>query len=170
MTSLANGAARIVPITLDLAAGYREALGIVARERLYLRLTDAPSRESSLAFVSANIAKGNPHLVALAEGNVVGWCDIYPSAFEGFRHKGTLGMGIIQEYRGQGIGQRLMKAALAAGRRYGFKRVELDVFASNKPAIKLYKKLGFATEGRKRNARKIDGRYDDIFVMARLFR
>ena len=150
--------------------GYRACLGEVARERKFLCFVDAPPPAQSRSFVASAIAKKSPFMVAVAGRRVVGWCDIYPSAFEGFRHKGTLGMGIIQEYRGQGIGQRLMKAALAAGRRYGFKRVELDVFASNKPAIKLYKKLGFATEGRKRNARKIDGRYDDIFVMARLFR
>ena len=150
--------------------GYRACLGEVARERKYLCFVDAPPAAQSRSFVASAIAKKSPFFVAVAGRRVVGWCDIYPSSFEGFRHKGTLGMGISAEFRGQGIGLRLIKAALAAARRGGFKRVELDVFASNKAAIKLYKKLGFATEGRKRNARKIDGRYDDIFVMARLFR
>lgn len=45
-------------------------------------------------------------------------------------------------------------------------RIELDVFASNKPAIALYEKLGFTREGIKRGARKIDGVSDDVVLMA----
>ena len=168
MTTPANGAARIVPITLDLAAGYREALGIVARERLYLRLTDAPSRESSLAFVSANIAKGNPHLVALAEGNVVGWCDISRDDVPAESHVGGLGMGVVPTFRGQGIGRRLITAALAAADAADFHRVELRVYSRNVTAIALYDSVGFVHEGRLRDAIRRDNGYDDILIMGRL--
>jgi RimJ/RimL family protein N-acetyltransferase len=48
----------------------------------------------------------------------------------------------------------------------GIERVELEVYASNIPAISLYEKSGFVREGVKRKARKLDGGYDDIVVMA----
>ena len=51
----------------------------------------------------------------------------------------------------------------------GLERIELEVFASNDPAIALYKKLGFAVEGLKRKALKRDGIYDDVIQMAVLF-
>lgn len=168
MTAIGAGAARIVPITIDLADGYREALGVVARERLYLRLTDAPSLERSIAFVSANIAKGNPHFVGLAESNVVGWCDISRDDVPAESHVGSLGMGVIPTFRGQGIGRRLITAALAAADAADFHRVELRVYARNHPAIALYASVGFAHEGRLRDAIRRDDGYDDILIMGRL--
>jgi len=48
-------------------------------------------------------------------------------------------------------------------------RVELSVFASNLTAIHLYEKFKFEFEGRKRRARKLNGSYDDIIVMALIF-
>jgi RimJ/RimL family protein N-acetyltransferase len=45
-------------------------------------------------------------------------------------------------------------------------RIELEVFASNTPAITLYEKKGFVVEGVKKKARKLDGVYDDMIQMA----
>jgi RimJ/RimL family protein N-acetyltransferase len=98
----------------------------------------------------------------------VGWCDVERLHLEGFRHVGRLGMGVLQAYRRQGIGRRLAMAAITAARTAGIERIELEVFASNAGAIRLYDRLGFEHEGVKRQARKLDGRYDDIVLMALL--
>lgn len=45
-------------------------------------------------------------------------------------------------------------------------RIELEVFASNVAAIALYERLGFVHEGRKRSARILDGRIEDMLCMA----
>ena len=47
-------------------------------------------------------------------------------------------------------------------------RVELEVFASNVAAIRLYEQERFVTEGRKRRGRILDGADDDILVMGLL--
>lgn len=78
-------------------------------------------------------------------------------------------MGVLKEYRGQGIGERLAQTALERARAIGLERVELDVYASNAAAIRLYEKLGFVVEGVHRRARKLDGQYDDLVSMALLF-
>jgi ribosomal protein S18 acetylase RimI-like enzyme len=78
-------------------------------------------------------------------------------------------MGVLKDCRGRGLGKALLEGALAVARERRLERVELDVYASNLTAIRLYKKFGFQIEGRKRRARKIDGKYDDIIVMALLF-
>lgn len=60
-----------------------------------------------------------------------------------------------------------MTAALNAARGK-FERVELEVYASNTPAIALYEKAGFAHEGRRRRALLRDGVHDDIVMMGLL--
>ena len=56
-------------------------------------------------------------------------------------------------------------ATLQGAREKGLERVELEVFASNRPAIRLYESLGFVVEGIKRRGRKLDGAYDDVLEM-----
>lgn len=86
----------------------------------------------------------------------------------GFEHAGNLGMGVLKSYRRQGLGYRLVRAAIDLVWDEGLTRVELEVFASNTAAISLYTKCGFEREGVKRRARYIDGKYDDIILMALL--
>jgi RimJ/RimL family protein N-acetyltransferase len=45
-------------------------------------------------------------------------------------------------------------------------KVELEVYTDNQAAIRLYKELGFLEEGLRRRARRLDGRYQDIELMA----
>ena len=164
-----NSTTTIVPISEAYIDGYNACLNAVAQERRWLGFVGPADLTRSREFVSHNLAEGNPHFVALDGERVVGWCDITRRQLEGFRHAGGLGMGVLKEYRGQGIGERLARAALQQARTIGLERVELDVYASNEAAIKLYEKLGFEVEGVHRRARKLDGQYDDLVSMALLF-
>ena len=159
----------VVPVTEAHIRGYHEAVDRVARERRYLAFLEALPFEKSEAFVRENLAQGNPHVVALVGGQVVGWCDICPIGRPVYAHGGVLGMGIVEEHRGKGIGEALMRAALAQARQRGLTRVELTVRADNERAIALYRKIGFADEGVKRKAILVDGRYIDVACMALLF-
>ena len=74
-----------------------------------------------------------------------------------------------KESWGHGLGTGA--CALLVG--YGFdhlnlQRIWLRVFASNPRAIRLYEKLGFATEGRPRRAAFIAGEADDVVLMGLL--
>ncbi|MHA6298382.1 GNAT family N-acetyltransferase [Devosia sp. CAU 1758] len=157
----------IRPITLADAEIFHDVLDSVARERRFLRLTSAPPLERSRSFISSNLTNGNPQFVALDDGILVGWCDICRSEETGSEHCGSLGMGLLASHRGLGIGTNLLAATLNAART-GFHRVELDVYASNTSAITLYEKVGFAHEGRRRNALLRDGLYEDIVMMGML--
>lgn len=157
---------RIEPMRLDHVEGYRRALDVVARERKYLTMLEAQSEPDTLQFVKSNLENGNPMLVALAGREVVGWCDVRREFFPSRAHRGTLGMGLLPEWRGRGLGQRLLEATLGEARRSGFKRIELDVHADNQRAIGLYEKAGFVREGLLRNASLIDGVFRDAILMA----
>ena len=108
-------------------------------------------------------------LVAADGSNIVGWCQIKSGRWVGYTHMGWLQMGVLKEYRGQGIGTALLRQALEQARKRDLERVELGVYASNLAAIHLYEKYKFEVEGRKHKARKLDGIYDDIIDMALLF-
>jgi RimJ/RimL family protein N-acetyltransferase len=158
----------ILHITPEHLPGFWHALDVVARERIYLASTQAPPIESTREFVMSNIAARNPQLVALNKGEVVGWCDVRRHHWPAHAHCGTLGMGVLPEYRGKGLGRRLMETVLAAAHAEGFVRVELMAHTDNLRAIALYEKLGFVHEGVTRDSVCIDGRFVDSVVMARI--
>lgn len=159
----------IVPVAPAHIDSFHRALDIVVRERRYLALLEAPPIEEFRAFVQNIISRGYPQFVALSVGEVVGWCDVLPKTWPIYAHTGVLGVALLPALRGQGVGRRLIARALEAANAYGLSRVELTVRENNRNAIALYKKFGFETEGLKRNALKIDGRYENLVLMGLLF-
>jgi RimJ/RimL family protein N-acetyltransferase len=119
------------------------------------------------AFILKNIADGLPQFVVLADGQVVGWCDILPNPRKTVQaHCGTLGMGLMPNYRGRGIGRALILRTMDAALALGLTRIDLTVREDNLNAIALYKSVGFETEGQHRRAVRIDGRYENLLSMA----
>jgi ribosomal protein S18 acetylase RimI-like enzyme len=163
------GVVEIVPITQDHIDGFHRALDFVAREVRYLAFVEGPPLENTRAFVLDHIQRGHPQFVAISAGEVVGWCDVTPKERPIYAHGGVLGMGLLPQFRGQGIGTNLIRSTLAATRTIGLHRVELTVRQNNTRAIELYKKVGFRVEGLQRDAVQIDGVYENVVCMALLF-
>lgn len=160
---------RIIPIEERFITPLNTALGIIGRERKYIGYIDTPPMADTRALVMSILVGGGVQFVAVtADGTLAGWCDIVRKQRDGFRHVGYLGMGLLAEYRGQGLGERLMRTTIDAAVAMGMERIELEVFDTNARAIALYRKLGFELEGVKRHARKLDGQYDDDLFMALL--
>ncbi|TMI03380.1 MAG: GNAT family N-acetyltransferase [Betaproteobacteria bacterium] len=160
---------RIVPTGEEHAEGFNAVVDAVARERRYIGFVAGPPLESTREFIRSILGGAGIQLLAVnPDDMVVGWCDIVRNPHEGFRHVGRLGMGLLPGYRGRGLGRQLVAQAVRAARKAGIERIELEVFASNERAIALYRALGFATEGIKRQARKLDGQYEDNVFMALL--
>ncbi|MEH7305556.1 GNAT family N-acetyltransferase [Neobacillus drentensis] len=57
-----------------------------------------------------------------------------------------LGMALLPDYRGKGIGTSLLSEMLKAAKQMGFSRVSLSVDPNNK-ALQLYTKMGFKKVG-----------------------
>ena len=157
----------VVPIRTAHLSGFRACMDSVAKEKRYIAMLKAPPLARVREFVTVNIERGTPQFVALDHRVVVGWCDVIAHRRPGFMHGGTLGMGVRATHRRRGIGSRLLSAALAAAAKVGLLRVELEVYSSNAAAIALYERFGFVREGRKVNARLLDGEFEDLLLMAR---
>ena len=147
------------------AADVAACIDAVSRERRYLGNTSGFSAEQTRDFIASLPGLGGIQIVVVADARIVGWCDVTPLPFEGMRHVGRLGMGLLPSFRGQGLGRRLVRAALSHVFGKSLQRVELEVFASNQIAVRLYEREGFVMEGRKRRARQLDGVEDDILIM-----
>jgi len=160
----------IVPITEAHIEEFWSAVDSVARERKYLAFLEGPPIETTREFVLGNIRGNWPHLLATNDtGKIMGWCDITALNRPVFAHIGSLGIGVLAPYRGQGLGKALIAAALKQAKLKGLTRIELTVRENNKSAIALYEKFGFVTEGVHRNAVCIDGHYENHLFMALLY-
>jgi len=73
----------------------------------------------------------------------------YCGTIQGIRDQTGLGavqnLGIVPEYRDQGLGSSLLLRALHGFRESGLDRVYLEVTAENEAAIRLYERQGFRT-------------------------
>ena len=149
-------------------AGFREALDAVARESGFLRGNQAPPVGAVESFVLGNLSKKNPQFVAVADGEIVGWCDIVRGGGMHERHLGELGMGVVAPWRGRGIGRQLLTDTVDAADIERFLRIELSVHSDNIRAFNLYRDFGFHEEGRMARARLKGNTAVDVIMMARL--
>ncbi|HWP79383.1 MAG TPA: GNAT family N-acetyltransferase [Candidatus Acidoferrum sp.] len=117
----------------------------------------------------AGLGDNDFQFVAEAQGKVIGMAGI--SVFSGarLRHCGGFGIMVHRQWQNKGVGTALMKAILdMADNWLMLERVELGVFADNTGAIRLYERMGFVVEGKKRHAAIKNGEYADEIIMSRL--
>lgn len=113
---------------------------------------------------------GSYPLAAVVDGEVVGQLTLHSTSRSPRRkHVGSLGMAVRDDWQGRGVGTALMIACIdLADNWLNLRRLELEVFVDNAPAIRLYEKFGFVIEGRQVDFAFRDGQYVDVFVMGRI--
>jgi RimJ/RimL family protein N-acetyltransferase len=104
-------------------------------------------------------------IVAVGGGRVIGMIHVEASR-HGF---GEFGMHVDRAWRGRGVGTALLQAAIEWARGQGLHKLCLEVFAHNTAGIALYRKCGFAEEGRRvKQYRRANGELWDAIVMGLL--
>jgi ribosomal protein S18 acetylase RimI-like enzyme len=76
-------------------------------------------------------------------GELIGAAFLHPA---GTGQAQALGMWILPGWRGRGGGRMLLDAAIDHARASGARRLELEVFDDNAPALALYRSAGFEVE------------------------
>ena len=88
-------------------------------------------------------------LGAFVKGRLLGTVSVEAvGSLQKVRHRCEIGISVLREAWGRGIGRILMDSALECAREMGFAQVELEVVGDNERAIGLYRSLGFIEFGR----------------------
>ena len=86
-----------------------------------------------------------------------------------YRHRAVMGISVLKDYWGCGLGSFLMQLAVDQAKANGFEQLELDVYSDNARAIHLYDKFGFERCGTTPHAFKLkDGTYRDEIMMVKM--
>ena len=128
-----------------------------------------PSREYWRKRLSEN-TESTYNLVGIIEGRIVGMVSVhtFPNRPRR-RHAGAIGISVHDDWQGKGVGKELMRAIVdLADNWLNLTRLELEVYADNEAAIRLYERFGFEVEGRLRQHALRNGEFVDSIMMGRL--
>ncbi len=140
----------------------------VAAEGIYLmteRLDLTPKEERAVFRRADGVSM--LYLVAVVDGRIVGTATFARGRPSKSRHTASLGLALRRDTRGVGLGTAMMEAGTAWARSAGVRKLTLGVFATNRPALRLYRRLGLLPEGRLRGQVVLRGRFVDEILMAR---
>jgi len=111
-------------------------------------------------YLLLNVWAGNE---AVAEAIAMG------GDFKRNQYTATVGIGVLTAHSRRGLGLKLMQALESFAREAGMRRLELTVMAHNTAARALYVKMGYVTEGTKRDSMFVDGSFISEIMMSKVF-
>ena len=111
-----------------------------------------------------------PLLVAEDDGLIIGWASLsmwsdrcaYSDTAEGSLY-------IKKEYRGKGIGRKLMTAIMAAGQKGGLHTVIFRITEGNEASLHLAESVGFEQIGVMREVGRKFDRLLDVYLMQKIY-
>lgn len=145
---------RILDETPFLSGSSGEFRISLQEERAFLRRRETDPRDCLIG--------------AWLDGRLVGTASVAAvSDRTRLRHRAALGISVLREAWGRGVGTMLMDAAVQTAQAAGFRQLELEVAADNERAIRLYRRFDFAEYGRRPAGMRRDGVDVDEILMAR---
>ena len=87
------------------------------------------------------------NIAAFDGPRMVGECTLNRREVQEMHHTGILGIVVVADYRGLGIGEAMITEVMRQAKRLGISLIELEVMATNSSAKRLYQKRGFKEVG-----------------------
>jgi ribosomal protein S18 acetylase RimI-like enzyme len=147
----------------ELVAVIRE----VAQEGTYIEAeTVADVIDHEEVIIRHNDVESRMFFVATVDDELVGWVHLELPETEKLSHTAVLTVGLNSEFRGRGIGGRLLERGVRWARDHDFEKLYNSVPATNESAIEFLEAHGWETEAVREGHYKIDGEYVDEVMMA----
>ena len=122
-------------------------------------------------YIGALDRKKNLLIVAETGREVVG-CLAALQADAGMRpetsHILHVGLHLREPFRGLGIGRNLLDYSIEWAGESGYKKLEANIFTTNKRSLSLFKKAGFLEEGVRQNRIRMGAEYISEVLMGKL--
>lgn len=143
----------------------------LVEERAEILRTTKPSRGEEAEWLGRRLAaieKGSlAALVAEMDGQIVANSEVEQrTQFPEMSHVGYLGIGILKNCRGIGLGTTLMESLIHLAKQLGLRIIILDMLATNTVARGLYEKVGFVEVGKIPKTINRDRKYIDLIRFA----
>jgi L-amino acid N-acyltransferase YncA len=108
----------------------------------------------------------NHRLVAVLDGDVVGWVAIVPYSQRAvYRGVGEESVYVAERARGRGVGRTLLEAVIESARAGGLWTLQAGVFPDNEPSLALHLSLGFREVGVRERIGQLDGTWRDVVLL-----
>ncbi|MFP8952304.1 GNAT family N-acetyltransferase [Natrialbaceae archaeon A-arb3/5] len=157
----------IRPARQEDLTGVVGAIRQVVTEKTYIEAESvAEEIDHQDALLRSNELESRMFFVATVEDEVVGWVHLHSPEFEKLRHTAELTVGVLEEYRGHGIGSHLLARGLEWAGSNGYEKVYQSVPSSNGEAIAFLEEHGWETEAIREDHYKLNGHYADEVMMA----
>lgn len=107
-------------------------------------------------------------LIALIDGNIAGWAAL--SNVSGrcvYSGVAEVSIYVDSDFRGKGIGDRLMTELIRESEENGIWTLQAGVFPENTGSIRLHEKHGFRIIGKKERIGKMDATWRDVMQLER---
>jgi L-amino acid N-acyltransferase YncA len=105
--------------------------------------------------------------VATVEDDVVGWVHLNHPEMEKLSHTAELTVGVLEEYRGNGIGSQLLQRGLQWATEQGYEKIYNSVPSSNDGAIEFLQGHDWEIAATRANHYKLEGEYSDEVMLER---
>lgn len=109
-------------------------------------------------------------LAAEEAGSVIGWADIHPYSHRcAYSGVAELSVYVRRDWRGRGVGQKLLDELERWARQHEFHKLVLGTFPFNAAGQGLYHKMGYREVGVFKNQGRLDGQWVDVLWMEKVF-
>jgi len=105
--------------------------------------------------------------VACVEDEVVGWVHLKHPEIAKLSHTAELTLGVLERYRGHGIGSHLLERGLEWAGTQGYEKIYNSVPSTNEEGIEFLETHDWETEAVRADHYKLDGEYIDEVMLAK---
>ena len=138
---------------------------------LYSGFDKKVTREEEAEWLAQTLVEieGGEVINTIAEigGKIIANGEVTRGRYKETRRHGHMGLTTISEYRGQGIGRRIIETLVRESRRAGLRTLEAEFLAQNETARRAYEKAGFKQAGIIPHKVFRGGKYFDGLIMSK---
>lgn len=162
----AGGEVTIRPARQEDISGVVGVMRQVAGDRRYIVAEDVAEQLSGDSALMRHDLENQRFFVATLDDEVVGWCGVEQPTLSKLARNAELTLGVLEEFRGSGIGSHLMERGLSWAEDRGFHKVYNSVPATNPAGIAFLEEHGWEEEAVREEHYYVDGEYVDEVMLA----